>query len=237
VPKLLVGVPLYAGMDNPCLAPLVNMLLYTARVRPDISIEIETTDRVIVWLARDTLRRKAIRGHFDWLFFVGEDILVEQTTLFQLLELNLPIVSALYFSRHFPYSPLFLYKADDGRYRNQEQDLSQPLIKVDATGLDCTLVHRSVLEKVGDKCFEPVSGMPGEDQVFFEYVRQAGFQPVVATNIKVGHLSSERIVIDQEVSVETKHRLRDYATLRMDKSGPDRLRSRGGAGFTPRITI
>jgi hypothetical protein len=70
----------------------------------------------------------------------------------------------------------------------------ESLAPIDFTSTSCTLIHRSVIEKmrplVNDvwfQCDDDLAG-GGEDRRFFEFAKQAGFDAFVDRSCIVGHL-------------------------------------------------
>lgn len=215
--RILIAIPLYVGQDRIALGPYSNMLLYTQRVYSNALIHVEATDRKIVWQARETLRRKAIRFNADYLVFLGEDMIFPENALATLINDNLPVVAALYFQRTFPYHPMFFFRDPGGGYRYEERDLNQRFIEVDGCGLDCSVIRKEVFASLSDRCFEPITHMPGEDLVFCEEVRRAGYKIYVDTKVEALHVSNNRQLVSRKTYDETKLRLRQQTEGRLHK--------------------
>lgn len=209
---VFIGIPLYVGLENQAVAPLLNCLVHTQKILYPMDIEIHATIRVIVWKAREQLRQQFFRSKADYLFFVSEDIVLEQDTLIKLLSYDLPIVSGTYYDRKRPHFPYTFFKNSDGGYCYRSVLSGADLAEVDATGLDCCLLKREVLEKVSDKCFEPKTNMPGEDLVFFEEARKAGYKIIVARRVEVGHISETKRIIHRKDNIKAICQAKENST-------------------------
>lgn len=148
----------------------------------------------------------------DWLFSCHNDISYLPLTLVRLLSWGELLVSALCFHRMPPHGPL-VYRDEVGKphhYRIQfdetrewllaHPDLIRPgaamldvpapadaLTPVDFTSTGCVLIARSVLETIEPPWFVYEHPIGGEDRVFFEKAKAAGFQPFVDRSVIAGH--------------------------------------------------
>jgi hypothetical protein len=62
--------------------------------------------------ARNVMVTKALQDKCEFIFFLDSDILVVPDTLLLLHQPNLPIISAVYFSRALPYDSVAQIRAD-----------------------------------------------------------------------------------------------------------------------------
>lgn len=147
----------------------------------------------------------------DWLWFCDTDQTLEPDTLEKLMAsadaVERPIVSALIMAnREIGIGPACVIPDEQGNTR-------VPNVIPDdrwwacLPGTGCVVIHRSVLEKVGelnpDKFYRwfvdpdfihPVTGEPdtiGEDYAFMLRAIQAGFTPLIDTTIHVGHVKKK----------------------------------------------
>ena len=153
----------------------------------------------------------------DWLWSTHSDVVFEPETLTRLLSWNKPLISALIFMRQAPIVPhiwqgyegggQYAHRIRDTRewfYQHREYIKFGPfvmhprpddaLVPVEFTSTSCTLIHRSVLEKMSDECGDQWFVMDddlkggGEDRRFFDIAKRAGFQSYVDRSCVVGHL-------------------------------------------------
>jgi len=107
---------------------------------------------------RTDANRCAISGYFlegaesgtksDWLFWCDDDTVFTDGTISHLLRLDKPFVAGLYFNTNPPYNPIAYKKIDNGGYIPLWDYDAGGLFQVDAVGMGCTLIHRSVYEKI-----------------------------------------------------------------------------------------
>jgi hypothetical protein len=85
----------------------------------------------------------------DWIFWIDDDTVPPDGTISQLLRLEKPFTAGLYFNTNSPYNPICYLKAGDtGGYRHLWDYNPGSVIQVDSVGMGCTLIHRSVYEKI-----------------------------------------------------------------------------------------
>lgn len=156
----------------------------------------------------------------EWLLSVHNDVMVCPKTLTRLLSWNKPLISALIFMRVGQALPHVWksYRNEGGRMAMRISDTRQwfyshpqymtqtgpfvmepkpkdALSLVDFTSTSCTLIHRSVIEKmrplVKDIWFQWDDDYAGggEDRRFFQYAKRAGFMGYVDRSCVVGHLA------------------------------------------------
>lgn len=89
----------------------------------------------------------------DWLFFMDDDTVMPKHTISKLLNLGRDFVAGLYYTRNVRQNliiPLMYMRDENGLYRAIENYPRGALIPVDAVGMGCTLIHKSVFEKIMD---------------------------------------------------------------------------------------
>lgn len=155
-----------------------------------------------------------LKSDSDWLWSTHGDVVFHPGTLKRLLSWNKPLISALIFMRQSPVVPHIWKSYDDdpsGRMANRIQNtrewffdhldyvrfgsfLMEPkpedaLVEVSFTSTSCTLIHRSVLEKMKAPWFTMDSyGGGGEDRRFHEGAKAVGFPGYVDRSCVCGHL-------------------------------------------------
>lgn len=163
----------------------------------------------------------------EWLFMVDTDMVFAPDVLDQYFEVadpvERPIIGGLCFAggKGAAITPvLYRISVNDEGYPVSEKITDYPkdaLIKVDATGGACLLIHRTVLEGVGarwaDKTAYPWFAETeygkaefGEDVTFCMRAANAGFPLHVHTGIVVGHRKlhtlDDRTYEDQQNRIE-----------------------------------
>lgn len=91
----------------------------------------------------------------DWLFFIDDDVEVPLDALKRLLATahreKAAFVSGVYYMRRPPYEPLIYTAGEDGWYSSLRPGIDYQVgdvIDIDASGMGCTLIHRSVFHDI-----------------------------------------------------------------------------------------
>ncbi len=162
--------------------------------------------------ARNKITRTALDAGAEWVFWVDADMGFDPDTLDRLMAsadpVDRPIVGGLAFAQLYETGDMFhpgsvvlptlyTYVPSIAAFERWSDWPRDEIVKVDATGAACLLVHRSVFEKIADDddsdCwFTPIPnpnapGHFGEDMSFCLRVKGNGFEIVVDTAVKTSH--------------------------------------------------
>jgi hypothetical protein len=99
-------------------------------------------------LARNVMVTKALQEKCEFIFFLDSDILVNPDTLVKLFVANMPIISAVYYSRAPPYEMVAQVK---GQGLSHEMAGKDEVREVEEVGMGCCLVNCRVFHRVGKK--------------------------------------------------------------------------------------
>jgi GT2 family glycosyltransferase len=120
--------------------------------------------------SRNIVVREFLRTDCEWLWFLDYDMGFDSAALYNLLDVadkeTAPVVSGLYFgqrmeasdgkggwrSRSLPIA--FMWENDVGFVEIEEEDIPENVVlQVYGVGAGCLLIHRSILETIGESWF------------------------------------------------------------------------------------
>jgi hypothetical protein len=166
---------------------------------------IDTARNLLVTHAMDVPTQPT---HILWL---DDDMVWPSDTVARLVAHDLPIVGGLYFQRMPPFHPVAYTRLHERDGDRRGQFLTLPddptgLVEVDGMGLGCCLVRMDVYfdlaERGGPRWHAVIDGR-GEDLHFFDRALDAGYQPMLDTDLQCGHVRDEVV---QRVHYETFRR-------------------------------
>lgn len=148
--KIAFGIPTYGSQEPAWWAPFVRQVgrLHQYDIEfVDVFVHSTMrTDGNRNWIARNFLQSDA-----EWLFWVDADNINPVASIRRLLDTasnGKTLVSGLYFTKEKNPIPVVYVHAKDGRYRPLTQWERGEIIPIEAAGMNCCLMHRSVLEDI-----------------------------------------------------------------------------------------
>lgn len=153
----------------------------------------------LVYMSRETLSVHAVKMEADYMLWLDSDMVFEGDLLNRMMktlkENDLDFLTACYFRRSAPYTPVLYSKIDfDGEACHWEELKEAPapdsgLFEVEGCGFGCVLMKTDIVLDVKGKfgkLFTPIGGT-GEDLSFCWRARQCGYKLMCDPSIPIGH--------------------------------------------------
>lgn len=190
--KILIAVPSMEKVDALFAQSLANL-------KRDSDSTIQFMVGSLIYESRNVLAMSALEMNADFVLWLDSDIVFQPDLLERLLaDINSKrdIVSALYFSRQYPYNPVIYSKTgfeEDKPVCVAYYDYpSDSVFKVEGCGFGAVLMKTQVLADINerfDNFFAPLIGF-GEDLSFCIRAHNCGYDIWCDSRIKIGHLGS-----------------------------------------------
>lgn len=149
--------------------------------------------------ARNSLVERALERGSEWILFLDDDHVWPSDHLMRLLKHDEMIVGSLYMRRQPPFVPLaFSHMDEDGTYTAIDLTTlpGEGLLQVHAVGTAGLLVKSEVFRAIEYPWFEwgkVGNWEAGEDIIFCEKAREAGFNIYVDLEAQLGHMAPSAI--------------------------------------------
>ncbi len=127
---------------------------------PAVRIDYELRARERVSKAHNLLRETALKGKYDYLFILDQDVIPPARAIDILVKRGKKAIAGLYFGNHtlpngvnavMPFAWKFTEKEKDWtktRYLNESEVWQPGIIKIAFAGGGCILLHSDILEKI-----------------------------------------------------------------------------------------
>lgn len=213
--RIMVAVPSreYIDVDS---VKCIYKLEKDAMLNPDIEVNVELIPGTVIHDVRFAMAKIAIDCKYDYILWIDSDMVFGSTVLYDLLEADKDIVSAVCFMRRAPYEPCIYSKMCMGATLEEDQIekyLDYPedaLFEVEACGMAMCLMKVVVLKDILDKTGQPFFPVRsdhrtlGEDLSFCFNARRCGYEIWATSKPTVGHIGK------MNVDVESYKRIREY---------------------------
>ena len=196
--KILIAVPCMEKVD----AFFARSL---AELKRDSDSTLQFMVGSLIYESRNALAMSALEMKADLVLWLDSDMVFDPDLLERLLaDINSgrDIVTALYFSRQYPYPPVIYSKTgfenDKPVCETYHDYPSDTVFKVEGCGFGAVLMKTGVLSDINnrfDNFFAPLIGF-GEDLSFCIRARECGYDIWCDSGIRTGHLGRLTITED-----------------------------------------
>lgn len=156
-----------------------------------------TVGRILTPLAREKAAEESIKGNFDYLFMIDDDMTCPDDLFERLYRHGVDIVAPIAFTRNPPHLPVayenkeFWDTATHTEVFVNETIKNYPknkLFRCDAVGFGAVLIKVDVIRKMKAPFFMSTTGT-GEDILFCYKAGKVGAKVYMDSSTKLGHLS------------------------------------------------
>lgn len=164
-----IGVACSAHQIPSWWAAVMGMLLYTDRTKHLEVGKIRTSSGALPdsnknsaigqikkrWNLTDVNRNQIINtgflnGEAEWIFWIDDDTVPPVNAIEQLVGAGREFIAGLYFLPDKPYNPIAYKRTRNNLYEPLYGFPKGSMVQVDSVGMGCTLVHKSVYQKIKD---------------------------------------------------------------------------------------
>lgn len=146
--KIVLGIPLWGQQDSQFWKPLIQESANLWRDNIEL-IDVMDSKSMSTDNNRNRITDDFLASRAEYIAWVDTDNDQGVGWIARLLEHKKPIVGGVYFRRDFDLpTPIAYHRRDNGRYSTIPGYTRGEIIPVDASGMNCMLVHRSVFEKI-----------------------------------------------------------------------------------------
>ena len=191
-------------VPNKFMKHLTNLIAYSWHCGLKV-YQVGITSRMVIHWARNELARQAqelacpyTNEKYTHLLWLDDDIMFNPDLAIKLIEHDLDMVTALYYSRIDKILPVIYLHCNDKKDPFKHFPLVEVpdnLFEVDACGFGALMMKREVLDKIKAPWFD--FNQAGEDISFCVKAKKAGIKIHCDATYKLGHLG-ERTVISED---------------------------------------
>jgi len=169
-----------------------NRKFFDIKVFVEVSYIIDEARNYLIEKAKSMVEKP------DYVFFIDADNVFKADTLIKLVEADKDVIFGVYFQRNKPYLPVMFRNDENGVARFHTEFKGDSIEEIDYCGAGCLLVKMEVLEKLNypyQYIYRNLKSKTtiGEDIVFCQKIKDAGFKIFAHTGVDVGHIGGTNI--------------------------------------------
>lgn len=192
--RVFVAQPIYRDVPGPAAMSFAQLLV--AGTMQGLVRNVGQVYSGLLGQARNALVTQALAGNYSHILFIDSDMVVQPTTLADLLTCDVPVVSALYFRRAVPHLPAAISFHDNLPIKSYGSGLE----RVDAVGMGCALINTDVF-RLQQRHFKDSNWFSfetghGEDVHFCKRCAEIDVPVHQLSAVKCGHVAN--IIITEE---------------------------------------
>ena len=213
--RIMVAVPSreYIDVDS---VRCIYKLEKDAMLNPDIELNVELIAGTVIHDMRFSMAQIAIESKYDYILWVDSDMVFGSGVLYDLLEADKDIVSAVCYMRKAPYEPCIYKKMRMGATLEEDEiekylDFPEGVFEVEACGMAMCLMKVVVLEDIITKVGQPFFPIRsdhrtlGEDLSFCYNARRSGHKIWATSKPNVGHIGKMNVDAESYAAIRRHH--------------------------------
>jgi len=204
--KIMVAVPTREQIDVDA-EKCIRKLEKDAWLNKDIQVDVELIPGTVIHDLRFSMAEMAIKNKYDYILWIDSDMVFSPFVLYDLLETDKDIVTAVCFMRRAPYEPCIYSKLRMGATLEEDQiekyiNYPEGVFEVEACGMAMCLMKVVVLEDIIRQTGQPFFPVKsnhrtlGEDLSFCYNARKSGYKIWATSKPIVGHIGKVNIDAD-----------------------------------------
>ena len=213
--KIMVAVPTreYIDVDSEkCIRKLERDMW----LNKEFQVDVELMPGTVIHDLRFSIAEMAIKGKYDYILWIDSDMVFTSSVLYDLLEADKDIVSAVCFMRRAPYEPCIYSKLRMGATLEDDQiekyiDYPDGVFEIEACGMAMCLMKVIVLEDIITKTGQPFFPVKsdhrtlGEDLSFCYNARKSGHKIWATSKPVVGHIGKMNVDVESYNAIRRYH--------------------------------
>jgi len=197
--KLGICVPMYQVIPASFMINFIHRINEIYNNGRNYEVKIYMRQGTVIDRARNLLVKQALEDECDYIMFIDADMLLPSNAIDNMVDMDLDIVSGLYFQKGKPYLPVARIKNKDSQEHNFLEEFEfGKVIKVSGAGMGCCLIKTKVFKYLEYPYFkfewkekEGEMVQLAEDLYFCEKAEKAGFDTYLNTGIVCEHFGAE----------------------------------------------
>lgn len=190
--RVVLGINSLTESQWPAYNTHLQLMYRLGKNHPDMELLLVNPCRTGIDSMRNTAATLCVKGKFDYLLFIDDDVLPPPDTLARLIACEADIAAGSVVIRGYPFD-FMCFRYTDGKKNNMRAlpyyDNDYQIQKMDAVGFSCCLIKREIIEKVEPPYF--ITGVNHTEDVYFCLKARSvdpGCSIVVDTKLVCGHI-------------------------------------------------
>ena len=187
--RLLICIPSTDFMHAEFVKSLTSLLMRLGK--EFISYRVEIMTGTLVYVARDSLARKAVEDGYTHVLWLDSDMVFSDDLLEDLTFSNKDFVTGIYHARRPPHGSCIFKDIDPSNITRFElDDYPNNTFEIAGCGFGCVLMTTDVLRDVLNRfnaAFVPTEKL-GEDLAFCQRAHAAGHKIYCEPGVRLGHI-------------------------------------------------